>query len=77
MKSVIGTKRRTNPRKTSFIINNKRIDNELQIANEFNKYFVSVGQILAANLKPTSLNPIDFFQMKPILWYSLINQSSL
>ena len=29
MKSVIGTKRRTNNDKTSFIINNKRIDNEL------------------------------------------------
>ena len=65
MKSVIGTKRRRNPRNTCFIINNKRIDNELQIGNEFNKYFVSVGQTLAANLKPTSLNPIDFLQMNP------------
>ena len=35
MKSVIGTKRRTNNNKTSFIINNKRIDNALLIANEF------------------------------------------
>ena len=52
-------------KKTCFIINNKRIYNELQIANEFNKYFVSVGQTLAANLKPTSINPIDFLQMNP------------
>ena len=60
-----GTKRRTNPRKASGIINNKRIDNELQIVNEFNKYFVCVGQTLSANLKPTSLNPMDFLQMNP------------
>ena len=33
MKSVIGTKRKTNNNKTSFIINNKRIDNALLIAN--------------------------------------------
>ena len=50
MKFVIGTKRRTNNNKTSFIINNKKIDNALLIANEFTKYFVSVSQALAANL---------------------------
>ena len=65
MKSVIGTKRRTNNIKTSFIINNKRIDNALLIANEFNTYFVSVGQTLDANLAPTSVNPIDFLQPNP------------
>ena len=60
MKSVIGTKRRTNNNKTSFIINNKRIDNALLIANEFNTYFVSVRQTLDANLAPNSVNLIDF-----------------
>ena len=65
MKSVIGTKRRTNNNKTSFIINNKRIDNALLIANEFNKYFVSVGQTLDANLASTSINPFDLLQPNP------------
>ena len=65
MKSVIGIKIRTNPRNATFIINNKRIDNELQITNEFYKYFVSVGQTLAANLKPISLNPINFLNESP------------
>ena len=50
---------------SSFIINNKRIDNALLIANEFNTYFVSVGQTLDANLAPTSVNPIDFLQPNP------------
>ena len=39
MKSVIGTKRRTNNNKTSFIINNKIIDNALLIANELKYIF--------------------------------------
>ena len=65
MKSVIGTKRRTNNNKTSFIINNKTIDNALLIANEFNKYFVSVGQTSNSNLASTSINLIDFLQPNP------------
>ena len=44
MKSVIGTERRTNNNKTSFIINNKKIDNALPIANEFNKYFSTLDK---------------------------------
>ena len=50
MKSVNGTKRQTNNKKSTFIINNKKCDNDLQLANEFNNYFVSVGQTLAAKL---------------------------
>ena len=51
--------------KASLKINNNRIDNELQIANGLNKYIVFVGQTVAANLKPTRLNPIDILQMNP------------
>ena len=61
MKSVIGTKRG----KTIFIINNKNCDNDLQIANEFNNYVVSVGQSLSAKLASARLNPIDFLQPNP------------
>ena len=46
-------------------INNKKCHNDLQIANEFNNYFVSVGQSLAAKLAPASLNPIDFLKPNP------------
>ena len=71
MKSVNGTKMRTNNNKTGFIINNKKIDNALLIANEFNKYFVSAGQTLDANLEATRINPIDFLQQNPcsMVWY--------
>ena len=62
MKSVIGNKRKMHQKNRRFVINNKIIDNDLQIANEFNNYFVSVGPILATNQTPTSLNPIDFLQ---------------
>ena len=43
MKTVIGKKRKTIKKKAMFNINNKTIDSELQIANEFNNYFVSIG----------------------------------
>ena len=62
---MIGTKRQTNSKKPTFIINNKKCDNDLQIANEFNNYFVSVGQNLAAKLPPASLNPINILQPNP------------
>ena len=77
MKSVIGTKRRTNNNKTSFIINNKRIDNALLITNEFNKYFVSVGQTLDANLASTSINPIDFLQPNPCSMVLILKKEKL
>ena len=62
MKSDIGNKRKMHQKNRRFVINDKIIDNDLHIANAFNNYFVSVGPILAANLTPTSLNPIDFLQ---------------
>ena len=43
MKTVISNKRKTIKKKAMFNINNKTIDSELQIANEFIKYFVSIG----------------------------------
>ena len=65
-------------KKTSFIINNKRIDIALLIANEFNTYFVSVGQTLDANLAPTSVNPIDFLQPNPCsLVFNLLKKQKL
>ena len=65
MKSVIGTKRKTNSNTIIFITNNKIIVNVLHIANAFNNYFFSVGQTLAANLAQTSVNPTDFLQPIP------------
>ena len=42
-----------------FNINNKTIDSELQIANEFNIYFVSIGPKLASHQISTTLNPLN------------------
>ena len=72
MKSVIGTKRQTNKKKLFIIINNKKCDNDLQIANEFNNYFVSVGQTLEAKLPPASLNRLISYNPIHIVWYLLI-----
>ena len=47
-----------------FNINNKTIDSELQIANEFNNYFVSIGQTLASHQTLTTLNPLNSLQCK-------------
>ena len=47
-----------------FNINNKTIDSELQIANGFNNYFVSIGPKLASYHTPTTttLNPLNSLQ---------------
>ena len=45
-----------------FNINNKTIYIELQIANEFNNYFVSVGPKLASYQTPTTFNPLNSLQ---------------
>ena len=55
MKTVIGNKRKTIKNKKMFNINNKSIDSELQIANEFNNYVVSYQT-------PTTLNPFNSLQ---------------
>ena len=62
MKTVIGNKRKTIKKKAMFNINNKTIDSELQIANEFNNYFVSTGLKLASYQTPTTLNPLNSLQ---------------
>ena len=36
---------------SEFIINNKTITNPAEVANEFNKYFVSIGQTLSRNVQ--------------------------
>ena len=62
MKTVIGNKRKTIIKKAMFNINNKTIDSELQIANEFNNYFVSISPKLASYQTPTTLNPLNTLQ---------------
>ena len=59
MKTVVGNKRKTIKNKAMFNINNKTIDSELQIANEFNNYFVSIGPKFASYQTPTTLNPFN------------------
>ena len=61
MKTIIGNKRKTIKKKAMFNTNNKTIDSELQIANEFNNYFVSIGPKLASYQTPTTLNPLKLF----------------
>ena len=39
-------------------------DSELQIANEFNNYFVSIGPKLASHQTSTTLNPLNSLQFK-------------
>ena len=42
LKTVIDKKRKTIKKKALFNINIKTVNSELQIANEFNNYFVSI-----------------------------------
>ena len=68
MKTVIGKKRKTIINKAMININNKTIDIELQIANEFNNYFVSIGPKLASHHTPTTLNPFNSLHLMPTAW---------
>ena len=40
------------------MLNNKRIENDIGISKEFNKYFVSVGYTLASKIN----DPLDYIQ---------------
>ena len=62
MKTVICNKRKTIKKKAMFNINNTTIYSELQIANECNNYFVSIGPKLASYQTPTTLNPLNSLQ---------------
>ena len=62
MKTVNGNTRKIIKKKAMFNINNKTIYSELQIANEFNNYFVYIGPKLASYQTPTTLNPLNSLQ---------------
>ena len=59
MKTVIGKKKDKKKKMAMFNINNKTIDSELQIVNEFNNYFIYIGPKLASYQTPTTLNPLN------------------
>ena len=64
MKTIIG-KTKTTPNKISyFLLNNVKLSNKTRIANEFNNYFVSVGPLLAANIKATKINPLEHISVQ-------------
>ena len=50
------------PKKSYFMINNERTENDIRISNEFNNYFVSVGSTLASKMNVNSCNPVEYIQ---------------
>ena len=51
IKDTLGKKNVQKKDTSEFIINNKTITNPAEVANEFNKYFVSIGQTLSRNVQ--------------------------
>ena len=60
MKSVIEKKKNNFQKKSYFMLNNDRIENDIRISKEFNNYFVSVGSTLASKINDNSCNPLDY-----------------
>src|SRR5580693_4501760 len=48
------------------MVNDKLSDDPLEIANEFNNFFVSIGSKLANNIRMTSVDPITYLKPKCI-----------
>ena len=61
MKSVIGKKKLVF-KKSYFMLNNERIENDIRISKEFNNYFVSVGSTLASKINDNSCIPLVYIQ---------------
>ena len=60
MKSVIGKKKIYLQKKSSCMLNNERIENN--ISNGLNNYFVSVDFTLASKINDNSCDPLDYIQ---------------
>jgi len=60
MKTVIGKQTKSIKKVSYFLINEKKVDSEVRIANEFNNYFVSIGQELASKIKTNTVNPLAY-----------------
>ena len=57
MKYVMGKRK-----KSYFMLNNERIENDIRTSNEFNNYFVSVGSTLASKIIDNRCDPLDYIQ---------------
>ena len=69
MKSVIGSKRKSTQKISSFNINSKNMINEQHIANEFNNYFISVGPTLAEKNYHQQISiPLNLYDVMLIVW---------
>ncbi|MGB1899487.1 MAG: reverse transcriptase family protein, partial [Candidatus Kariarchaeum pelagius] len=50
---ILGRRKQVDPLPSEFHINNNRVDDKNEIANHFNKYFLNIGQNLAADINYT------------------------
>ena len=61
LRKVIGKQYGQNMANIDFIIRNKLVSDETEIANGFNNYFVTVGKSLTKNTN-NDVNPLDYIQ---------------
>ena len=57
LRTILGKDQNIRKKQHSFFINNNYVTDSLQIANAFNKFFVSIGSLLAKEIK-SDVNPL-------------------
>ena len=57
LRNILGKDHNKRKKQHSFFINNNYVTDSLQIANAFNKFFVSIGSLLAKKIK-SDVNPL-------------------
>ena len=57
LRTILGKDQNKRKKQHSFFINNNYVTDSLQIANAFNKFFVSIGSLLAKEIK-SDVNPL-------------------
>ena len=57
LRNILGKDHNKRKKHHSFFINNNYVTDSLQIANDFNKFFVSIGSLLAKKIK-SDVNPL-------------------
>ena len=49
------------------VVDNKKITEDLEMANSFNEYFSKIGKTLSDNIETIYLQPVNYFEIENII----------
>ena len=64
--SLLNVRKRKKQFPSFFLVNNQKLSNQEQIANNFNKFFANIGHMLASNIRTNNLPLFSSFLGNPL-----------